>query len=216
MTALSSVHPAPSSPGQAPGLNRPLILLAAWFFLAIGLGISGGLGGPHGIPLGLALAIGIPLLTYAIDARFGHPLLRDFLRLDLPTLTALQTFRVGGVFFLIAWAQGTLPAGFAWPAGVGDIAIGLAAPFVATALARNRPGALFWARLWNWAGLADLTLAIFEGVTHSNSPLGVFAATPASDAVARYPMSLIPSFLVPLAMILHFLSLRALRAARSR
>lgn len=214
MTAFSTVHPVSASPGPAPGMSRPLILLAAWFFVAVGLGLSGALGWPNGLAIGLALAIGLPLLAYAFDRRLGRPLFGDFARLDLPVLAALQTFRIGGVFFLVAWAQGTLPAGFALPAGLGDIAVGLAAPFVATALARRRPGAPFWARIWNLAGLVDLVVAVLAGVTHTRSPLGIFATTPGSDALGRYPFSLIPSFFVPLAMILHFLSLRALRAAK--
>jgi hypothetical protein len=202
--------------GGDPGYARALIALVAWFFLTIWIGVSGALGGANGKPpIGLGAAIGIPLLVFALDARFGGPLSRAFARIDLPTLTALQTFRVGGAFFLIAYAQGTLPGAFALPAGIGDIAIGLAAPFVAGAVANRRRSHLALATIFNLAGLLDLVTAVFAGVTHSRSAFGVFAGAVTTDQLAHYPFSLIPTFFVPLAVILHAFSLRALARARA-
>ena len=51
-------------------------------------------------------------------------------------LVGVQLYRALGVIFLILYATGKLPGLFAWPAGVGDIAIGLLAPIVALAYAR--------------------------------------------------------------------------------
>jgi hypothetical protein len=203
--------------GGDPGYARALTVLVAWFFVAVWLGLSGALAGaPAGRPpAGLGAAIGIPLLVFALDARFGGPLSRAFARIELPALTALQTFRVGGVFFLIAYAQGALPAGFALPAGIGDIAIGIAAPFVAAALASRRRSALAVAAIWNVLGLVDLVTAVAAGVTHSSSAFGIFAGAVTTDRLARYPFSLIPTFLVPVAVILHGFSLRALARARA-
>ena len=42
-------------------------------------------------------------------------------------LIAVQTFRIGGVFFLWGMTQGLLDPAFAIPAGVGDILIGVTA-----------------------------------------------------------------------------------------
>jgi hypothetical protein len=50
-------------------------------------------------------------------------------RLELP-----HTPRVAGVAFLLYMALGHLPALFALPAGLGDIAAGIAAPLVARKL----------------------------------------------------------------------------------
>jgi hypothetical protein len=200
------------SNGRGAALSRTLSLLVAWFLVAVWLGVSNALGGAAGSPpLGLALAIGVPLLAFAVDGRLGAPLLPGLRRLDLATLTALQTFRVGGVFFLVAWLRGALPGGFALPAGLGDIAIGATAPFVAAALARRpTPGRRRLAVAWNLAGVTDLVLAVTMGVTHSSSSLGVLATAIKTDALGRYPFSLIPTFFVPLALMLHALSLRAL------
>jgi hypothetical protein len=214
MTTLATTKSTDLHTGDDPGYARALIALVAWFFFTIWLGLSGALGSTGKPPIGLAAAIGIPLLVFALDARFGGPLSRAFARIELPTLTALQTFRVGGAFFLIAWSQGTLPGAFALPAGIGDIAIGIAAPFVAAAAAGRKRGYLTLALIFNLAGVVDLVTAVSAGVTHSNSVLGFLAGPVKTDQLGHYPFSLIPTFFVPLALILHGFSLRAIAAAR--
>jgi hypothetical protein len=195
---------------------RVLVVLALWFFVAIALGLSGALGGEDGAtrpPIGLALAMTIPLLAFVIDGRLGGPLFGPVRALPLSTLIAAQTFRIVGASFLVAsWTQSALPAAFALPAGLGDVAIGLLAPFVAAAVSRRTPGHRFWATAWNVAGLVDLGSAVFLGVTHTSSLLGIFATHPTTDALARYPFNLITTFLVPIAIVLHALAFRRLLA----
>jgi hypothetical protein len=116
-----------------------------------------------------------------------------------------------GVVFIIAWARGTLPAGFALPAGIGDVAVGLAAPFVAAALTSGKPYARRLFVVWCWLGIVDLVTAVGSGVAHSQSPIGFLATSPSTDAMAAYPFSLIPTFFVPLAVMLHVLGLRRTR-----
>ena len=215
MTTLATTKSTDLHTGEDPGYARALIALVVWFFFTIWLGLSGALGATGKPPVGLGAAIGIPLLVFALDARFGGPLWRAFARIGLPTLTALQTFRVAGAFFLIAWSQGTLPGAFALPAGIGDIAIGLAAPLVATAVAGRKRGHLTLALIFNLAGIVDLVLAVSEGVTHSNSALGILAGSVTTDQLAHYPFSLIPTFFVPLALVLHGFSLQAIGRARA-
>jgi len=195
-------------PLAAGDIQRTLLVLAAWFFLAIWVGVTGKLVTTGGLPIGLGAAIALPLIAFAVDGRFGHPLFGGLMRLDLPALIAAQTFRVIGGVFLIAWIGGTLPGGFALPAAIGDVAVGLTAPFVATAIARRRP--LNVARVWNILGTADLIIAVTLGVLHAGPPLGLLAGPITTNAVAHYPMSLIPTFGVPLALLLHIRTFRAL------
>jgi hypothetical protein len=195
-----------------------LVVLALWFFVAIALGLSGALGGEAGAnrpPIGLALAMTIPLLAFVVDGRLGAPLFGPVRELPLSTLIAIQTYRIVGASFLVAsWAQSALPAAFALPAGLGDVTIGLLAPFVAAAVSRSVPGHRLWATAWNVAGLVDLASAVFLGITHTSSPLGIFATHPTTDALARYPFNLITTFLVPIAIVLHALALRQLAASQ--
>jgi hypothetical protein len=199
-----------SGDDRGSGFSRTLTVLVVWFFAALWLGVSGAAGAGKGPPVVLGAALTLPLLVFAADARMGWQLFRGLARLELPALIAAQTFRIGGVFFVIAWMKGDLPAGFALPAGLGDIAIGAVAPFVAAAVAAGRPHARGLATVWSLLGLLDLVSAVFLGVTHSSSSFGVLAASVTSDALAVYPFNLIPMFFVPLAVMLHVLALRKL------
>src|SRR5512133_1835713 len=83
-------------------------------------------------------------------------------------------------------AQGALPAAFAWPAAVGDMATGLAAPFVAWELARGRGRRL--AVGFNVFGLADLIDAATLGVPARAGPF----RGRADHRDPRLPLALVP------------------------
>ena len=197
-------------------LIRTLPLLAGWFFLAVWLGLSGRLAAAGAPPIALGVTIVAPLVLFALDSRVGNPIFGGFLRLELPALIALQTFRIIGIVFVVAWLGGTLPAGFALPAGLGDVAVGLSAPFVAAAVAQRRRHHAVLARVWSIAAVADLVIAVTSGVLHSSTPLGILRGPVTTDIMAFYPLSLIPTFLVPLALLLHICAFRALSAKSSR
>jgi len=196
--------------GADSDIQWTLVALAVWFFIAVALGTSGALTGNGQPPIGIGLAIALPVILFVVDRRFGGHVLGGLARLELPALIAAQTFRVGGVFFLIAWWGGTLPGGFALSAGLGDIAVGLAAPFIAAAVAARRPHHLALARIWNVLGTLDLVTAVSLGVLHARSPIGLLAGPVTTDVMARYPLSLIPTFAVPLALMLHISTYRRL------
>ena len=162
---------------QAPGDGVPWLPVAFAGFLVI-----------------LLLATRIPLIS-RILADPGAPAC-----LILP-----HTLRVVGVAFLIVMAQGHLPAIFAVPAGLGDIAIGVSAPFVARRLARGagRTEALRFHVL----GLVDLVVAVGIGFLL----FGLVEVTPSTEPLTLLPLALIPTVAVPLAVALHLVSLRQLR-----
>ena len=120
-------------------------------------------------------------------------------------LIGVQFYRTAGVMFLWPFlAGGALPGGFALPAGIGDTLTGIAAPFVALAVARNRPGAWSRAVAWNWFGILDLIVAPAAAVlTHATN-------------IGRFPLVVVPLFLgPPLGILTHVWSLRNLRATRT-
>jgi hypothetical protein len=117
-----------------------------------------------------------------------------------------HSFRVTGVVFLILMAMGHLPALFALPAGLGDIAIGIGAPRVARRLAE---GTGRRAALWfNALGITDLTVAMILGaiVGYRLISVGISGAP-----ISELPVALIPSAEVPLLLALHITSISALR-----
>ena len=76
-------------------VTRTLLLLAGWFFFAIWLGLTGTLNQHGAPPIGLGAAILLPLAVFVADRRLGSPLFGGLVRLELPALIALQTFRIG-------------------------------------------------------------------------------------------------------------------------
>jgi hypothetical protein len=124
-------------------------------------------------------------------------------RLVLP-----HAFRVTGVFFLLYLALGHLPALFALPAGLGDIAAGIAAPLVALRLAQ---GTGRRAAVWfNVYGLTDLAVGIILGALTS---YGLLHVTPSSAPISQLPLALVIAADVPLMIALHITSLVTLAQA---
>src|SRR5262245_31515373 len=170
-------------------------ILVLWFLLVLAGGYAGAFeSGPARPPLTILLAFVAPLLIFALVYRASRRF-RDFvLSIDLRLLTAVQSWRVIGLMFLAFYAFGLLPGLFAWPAGIGDFAVGLAAPFVLLAMLRQRPT---WRRQVAWlniAGLVDFVGAIVTGVLSSNSSVGVVSDTAARVSMGSLPLSLIPTF----------------------
>jgi hypothetical protein len=113
-----------------------------------------------------------------------------------------HSFRVAGVVFLFYLALGHLPALFALPAGLGDIAAGIAAPLVARRLAQ---GTGRRAALWfNAFGMTDLVVALTLGALTGFQLLNV---TPSSAPITELPLALIPTATVPLLFALHITSM---------
>jgi hypothetical protein len=108
-------------------------------------------------------------------------------------------------------AQGHLPAVFALPAGLGDIAAGLAAPFVARRLAHG--GGRTRAVWFNLFGILDLVVALAIGFLAGLGPWRPLEVTPSTEPLSLLPLALVPTVAVPLAIALHLVSLSRLRAA---
>jgi hypothetical protein len=189
--------------------SRSLIgsVLAAWFLIVL---VAGHVGvfdaGPGRPPLPILLAIVGPLILFAVLYRASAAFQRFVLGIDLRLLTAMQSWRVIGVMFLALYAFDLLPGLFAWPAGVGDAVVGLAAPFALMALLRGAPT---WRRRVAWlnvAGVIDFIGAIVTGVLTGNSSLGLLADAAPRASLGALPLSLVPSFAVPLWTIVHVIS----------
>jgi hypothetical protein len=159
----------------------------------------------HGVPwmpvavigfFGLVLALSrIPVVARALRAP------GTLARLELP-----HAFRaVDGVAFLIIMALGHLPALWALPAGLGDIAAGVAAPFVARQLAggTGRRAALWF----NAFGLTDLTVALTLGALTAYQLVHV---TPSGAPISELPIAIVPTVGVPLLFAVHVISVSAL------
>ena len=182
------------------------VLLIAWFatsFTASNLlifqaGTKYAAFGP--IPLGLAVLLPIALfvLWFTASRKF-----REFaLSINPTALTIAQTWRIVGFTFVTLQTFHILPAVFAQPAGWGDFAVGVTAPFVALYLARPAHKNAFIA--WNIFGVVDLVNALALGVL-SSTAVGFLRPSVSTDAMTVLPLSMIPTFAVPLLLIVHFI-----------
>jgi len=127
----------------------------------------------------------------------------------------VQLFRALGAIFLILYAAGKLPGLFALPAAVGDVVVGLSAPFVGLAYARAPHKAAGLVVAWNVLGLLDLTNALVTGFLTAPSRYAL-EVQPTSDLMTVLPLVLVPVYLVPLSIVLHLASLAKLRREASQ
>jgi hypothetical protein len=210
-----------ASESQPPGIGgvrlSVTLVLALWFLLVVSLGAVGAfVGRPRTPPIAIAIGVGAPVLLFFAWLQLSRAF-RDFLlSLDLRFIAAVQAWRWAGLGLLSLYAQKVLPAIFAVPAGLGDMAIAFSAPWMILALVR-RPGFAASATFvrWNVLGILDLVVAI---------SLGALSATVATGApgeistapMATLPLLLIPVYLVPLFLMLHTVALMQSRRVISR
>lgn len=189
-----------------------IAILIIWLGIAAILGTFGVFAAdPAQPPIYLLLAVGGPVASFVCFYCLSSQFRKQALKIDLRLLTALQGWRVIGAQFIVLYVYGLLPGNFAWPAGLGDLFVGAAAPFVVWSIVVSSP---HWRRnviALNIIGLLDFAGAIFFGVLGASTPYGLLAGEATTDIMNVMPLSLIPTFLVPFFIVLHILSLLQLR-----
>jgi hypothetical protein len=153
----------------------------------------------------------IPLAVAAIGLWRSESIARLVYAIPLHWLVAAQVYRVAGGIFLALWAAGRMPWQFALPAGIGDVTTGIVAVVVATLLARNAIGAHRATYAWSFFGIADLVVAITMGAMTSPGRPHLLAFDAPNLLISSYPLIMVPTFAVPLALMLHGLVLWRLR-----
>jgi len=126
--------------------------------------------------------------------------------LDPRALVALHLTRFVGVYFLVLYRDGQLPYDFAVPGGIGDIVVAtLALALVVAPMTEpRRLRAIF---IWNILGLVDILLVV-------GTAIRLTLASPAQmRALTHLPLSLLPTFLVPLLIATHLVLYRRLSRA---
>ena len=200
---------AVSEPGDNRSRWKPVVsvVLALWFGVVSLLGAQGAFVRSPGLPpLPIFFGLAIPLAAF-FAAYFGSSAFRTFvLRADLRFVAAIQAWRWAGMGFLSLYAYGILPGLFAFPAGLGDMAIGFAAPWILLGLNRN-PSFVTSRRfvIWNIMGIVDLAIAVTLGTLCSGFIPGLTSVT--TGPMAQLPLVLIPAYLVPIFIMLHFTAL---------
>jgi hypothetical protein len=173
-----------------------LVIALAWLGLAIALGASGRLAELR--PPAPQLVLG-GLTAGLLIAGATAPGFRAWLwQMDLRSIVALHLTRFIGIYFLALYARGELPYAFAVPGGWGDILVASLALLLLVKVPHleRRPHVLIG---WNLLGLADILLV-------AGTATRLALTDPASmQALLRLPLSLLPTFLVPLIIASHVL-----------
>jgi hypothetical protein len=179
-------------------------VLASWTALVTVLAMRGGFLSPgsRSVP-----PVGIALFCVLVGIGAALSMSESLRRLltSQQSVIRLNVWRVIGVVFLLLLASGEVPAVWALPTAIGDIIVGLTAFWVASQL--DSPAGRRRAIIFNLFGLADLVVAIGLGVMTSPGLLNVLRTSPTTELMTRFPMVLVPTFLVPLAIMLHVVSL---------
>lgn len=192
---------------------------AAWLAVIVAVAALGGLapGALGPVPANLLPFTGLLLLLFS--GWFFVPQFRSaLLAVPLPVLVGVNAARLGGVFFLLIYADGRLSAPFAPSAGVGDMITGALAILLAAMLARGVAVSQPWLGLWNMFGAMDLMMAVVLGVLSApGTPFRIFTEGPGTLAMTTLPWALVPAMLVPIFLLVHFaIAIRLRTAARAR
>jgi hypothetical protein len=186
-------------------------LIAIWYLLSLSASaLDVFRTDPSRPPLTLGLGVLAPIVLFLLWFARSEPFREFTLALSPSIITMVQAWRIAGFVFLVSYTYNILPGTFALPAGWGDIAIGATAPLAAMKLAN--PGHRKSFIVWQVLGISDLLMAVTLGTTAGLfNPHGI-----ATSAMTVLPLSLIPTFAVPLLLILHVICIAQARRWHAR
>jgi len=167
------------------------VVAAVWLVGVFLLGAAGNDVLPPRIPMALVSTL---LLGYLL--LLSPTFRRIIAAVPQHWLIGIQAFRILGSVWLVRYFAGGLPGLFALPAGIGDVATGLLAPFVAYAWYSGKPYARSLAIACTLFGMADLVNAVVLGTLTNGGAGGI-----------GFPVVLIPAYGVPRAFLMHSYSL---------
>lgn len=201
-------------PGAATGVRVAGIGLVGWLALTAVLADRGLFDDFRALPPPMLIAIGLPLVTLLALA-FSRRL-EPFLAALPPTWpVGAQSFRIA--VELVLWqlaVAGVIPDLLSFHGRNWDILVGLSAPVVAYACLVRRAWPVRVAVWWNWAGIVILLNVVVHAQLSAPTPWQMLETDPPTTFIADWPYIWLPAFLVPLAWLLHAISLRQLRRRR--
>jgi hypothetical protein len=122
-------------------------------------------------------------------------------------LVAVHVWRILGIAFLWGVSQGILHPAFGIPAGIGDILIGVTAIPFAYFLKKGFSWSKYALVVWSVLGIAYLVNAVSLGL--------ITASEFGTPTMATFPWILVPTVGVPLALMLHGITLYRLENTES-
>jgi hypothetical protein len=191
-------------------------VLAGWFVIALALAIGGVYSAATSRIPTIQFGIAVPLLIGCLLIWRWPAVSRLIDAVPRQWVIAIQFYRVEGVTFLLLYAGHLLPGVFALPAGLGDVAVGLLAAAIGIGATGGRQLNSRTVLRWNLLGIADLIVALTTGFLTAPSAFQMFAFDHPNELISMFPLVLIPTFLVPFAILLHIISLIQLGRATAQ
>lgn len=163
----------------------------------------------------IAITATAPVILFLLAYAFMPGFRAFVLAQDLRKLTMIQHWRVLGFAFLLLYAHGVLPGLFAWPAGVGDVAVGFAAFFVVARMDRDPDYATSRGLVWfHIMGLTDFAVAVVTVGLAAGAYPALIGGGVTSAAMDVWPLNIFPSFGVPAFIIVQAAALLKIRHLR--
>jgi hypothetical protein len=164
-------------------------------------------------PVTVGLFLLIPVVVFTLAYVFSTRVQHAIDRIPLWLITIAHVWRFVGIGFVIGAVMRVLPSQFGFPEGLGDVVAALLCLPLAFAIRRGRrsTGLRRAFIAWNVYGLIDLLSAISLGILYSPSSFGVLRTDLSTEVMTAFPVNLIPTFFLPLFILLHMLSLKRSR-----
>ena len=203
-----------AEPGARLAVRLTGLGLVGWLALTATIAESGFFEDFYSMPPHMLLAIGPPLLGLLalVFWRRAEPLLAVLPR---AWPVGAQTFRV--VVEIVLWrlaVAGVAPEIMTFTGRNVDILVGLTAPVVAYACFVRRAWPERVAVWWNVAGIVILLNVVVHAQLSAPTRFRLFKTDPPTTFIGDLPFIWLPAFLVPLAWLLHGVSLRQLHSPR--
>jgi hypothetical protein len=158
-------------------------------------------------PVNAAPVIVLPLITILFFT-FSKSVKEILPHIPQENIIKLQVFRFYVEVLLWAlFASALLPVQMTFEGRNFDVITGVTAMGVAWLITKNKFPKIA-VILWNIMGLGLLVNIVAIALLSMPTPFRYFMNEPANTIVTEFPISFLPAFLVPLAYMLHILSLR--------
>lgn len=184
------------------------IVLAVWLAAILLLGNAGTFAVTAGHPpLPIAIGLAVPIFFVYFLYRQNQIFRNWVLNIPPVLIASLMAWRFVGFEFIGLYVHDILPGFFALPAGIGDMFMGITAPWVALKLVRQPDfSSSRYFVVWNLIGIMDLVLALALGITGALIATGAVGEI-STAPVSHLPLVIIPVYLVPLLLMLHITAL---------
>lgn len=196
-----------SAAQQKKFLNSFVGVLVVWGGIVSAVSLAGVMGNFAIFPFNLGPLLFIPLII-SILFTFSRSLKEVLPHIHPARIIRLQVFRVFVEILLwFLFLESVLPIQMTFEGRNFDVLSGLTAPVIAFLAFKNKiskSGII----IWNLACLGLLINIVSIAILSMPTPFRYFMNDPANTIVAEFPISWLPTFLVPLAYLLSFISIR--------